>query len=112
MKVIDLKEEIHTDQTGQFPFTSSTSSRYAMVAIHVDVSYIFMGPMKNRTTVHMIKTYQKIFERMKVAGLGVEKHYLDNEASEDYRAAIRKNDCEVKRVASGNHQCNITERAI
>ena len=26
----------------------------------------------------MIETYQKIVERMKAAGLGIKKHYLDN----------------------------------
>ena len=38
----------------------------------------------------MIKTYQRIFERMKAVGLGAKKHYLDNEALDDYKAAMRK----------------------
>ena len=46
------------------------------------------------------------------AGLGAKKHYLDNEALEEYKAAIKKNKCEVERVAPGNHICNIAERAI
>ena len=49
---------------------------------------------------------------MTAAGLGVKKYYLDNEASEDYKAAIRKNESEVERVAPGNHTCHITERAV
>ena len=102
-KVLDLKETIYTDQTGQFPFTSSKGNQYVMVAIHVDASYIFMEPMKNRTSGHMVGTYQRIHDRMTAAGLGVKKHYLDNEASEEYKAAIRKNECEVKRVAPVNH---------
>ena len=83
-----------------------------MVAIHVDASYIFMEPMKTRTTGHMIETYQQIFGRITAAGLGLKKHYLDIEASEEYKAAIRKNECKVERVAHGNHRCNIAERAI
>ena len=42
MKILDLKETIYTDQTGQFPFTSSKGNRYVMVAIHVGASYIFI----------------------------------------------------------------------
>ena len=86
-KIIDLKEEIYTDQKGQFPFKSNKGNRYVMVAIHIDASYMFMEVMKNRTSDHMIKTYQTIIEGMKAAGLGIKKHYLDNEASEDFRAA-------------------------
>ena len=87
MKVLDIKETIYTDKTGQFPFTSSKGNRYGMVAIHVDASSIFMEPMKNRTSGHMVETYQRIHSRMIAAGLGIKKHYLDNEASEEY---IRK----------------------
>ena len=60
----------------------------------------------------MIETYQKMHGRMTATDLEVKKHYLDNEASEDYKAAIRKNKCEVEIVAPGNHRCNISERAI
>ena len=73
VEVLDLKETIYTDQTGQLPFTSSKGNRYIMAAIHVDASYIFMEPMKNRTSGHMIETYQKIHGRMTAASLGVKK---------------------------------------
>ena len=66
---------------------SSKGNHCVMVAIHVDASYILMEPMKNRTSGHMIKNYQKIFERMKAAGLRVKKHYLDN--ADDYKAAVK-----------------------
>ena len=84
LEIIDFKEEIYTDQTGQFPFISSKGNSYVMAAIHVDASYIFMVPMKNRTPGHIIKTYQKIIGRMKAVGLGIKNHYLDNKASEDF----------------------------
>ena len=60
----------------------------------------------------MVEIYQRIHGRMTAAGLGVKKNYLDDEASEDYKTAIRKNGCEVEQVAPGNHICNIAERAI
>jgi hypothetical protein len=36
IKVEDLSETIHTDQTGGFPFTSQHGYRYIMTAIHLD----------------------------------------------------------------------------
>ena len=111
-KVIGLKEKIYANQTGPFPFTSSKGNRYVMVAIHVDTSYIFVEPMKNRTSGHMIEMYQRIIERMTASGLGLKKHYLDNKASEDFKTAIEKNDCEFEKVAPGNHRCIIAERVI
>ena len=71
-----------------------------------------MEPMKNRNSGHMIKNYQKIIERMKAAGLGIKKHYLDNKVSNDFKAAIKKNDYKFEKVAPSNHRCNIAERVI
>ena len=62
-QVVDLTEEIHTDQTGAFPHTSQRGNRYIMVAIHLDANYIFAEPMKNRTEGEMIRTYQKTINR-------------------------------------------------
>ena len=44
---------------------------------------------------------------MKAAGLEIKKHYIDNKASEDFKAAIKKNYYEFEKVAPGNHRCNI-----
>ena len=46
IRVVDLTDEIHTDQTGAFPHTSQQGNRYIMVAIHLDAKYIFAEPMK------------------------------------------------------------------
>jgi hypothetical protein len=89
VRVKDLAESIHSDQTGAFPYTSQRGNRYVMVAIHLDANYIFNEPMKNRTKGEMIKAYQKIINRMKAAGLGLKTHRLDNEASTAYKECIR-----------------------
>ena len=81
VRVEDLADSIHSDQTGVFPFTLQCGNQYIMVAIHLDANYIFNEPMKNRTEGEMIKAYQKIINRMKAAGLGLKTHQLDNEAS-------------------------------
>ncbi len=77
MRLKDLNEEIHTNQTGAFPHISQRSNHYIMVAVHLDMNYIFSKPMKNRTEGEMIRAYQKILNRMKAAGLGLKKQVLN-----------------------------------
>ncbi len=108
----DLSNTIHTDQTGGFPYTSQRGNRYIMVAIHLVANYIFNEPMKNRTEGQMMAAYQKIINRMRAAGLGLQKHILDNEASDAFKEKIRENGMEYELVPPGNHRRNQAERAI
>ncbi len=41
VKIYELAEEIHTDQTGAFPVTSQRGYWYIMVGIHIDAKNIF-----------------------------------------------------------------------
>ncbi len=58
VRVEDLANSIHSNQTGAFPYTLQHGNRYVMVAIHLDANYIFNKPMKNRTEGETIKAYQ------------------------------------------------------
>ncbi len=49
MKIVDLANTVHSDQTGTFPFTLQHGNRYIMVAIYINTNYIFCKPMKNKT---------------------------------------------------------------
>jgi hypothetical protein len=80
-RIEDLSNSIHTNQMGVFPFTSQRSNRYIMVAIHLDANYIFVEPMRSRTKIEMIWAYKKIINRMRLAGLRLKKHTLNNKAS-------------------------------
>ena len=111
-RVDDLTDAIHTDQTGAFPFTSQQGNRYIMVAIHLDANYIFVEPMRNRTKDEMIRAYETIITRMRIAGLGIKKHTLDNEASDAFKKFIRLQETEFELVPPGNHRRNQAERAI
>ncbi|KAL7525440.1 hypothetical protein ACHAWF_004304, partial [Thalassiosira exigua] len=112
IQIVDLQETIYTDQTGKFPYLSSKGNRYVMVAVHIDANYITMEPMKNRTEGQMIETYNRIVAKFKGAGLSMKKHILDNEASEDFKAAIKGHGMTYELVPPGNHRRNIAERAI
>jgi hypothetical protein len=58
IKVMDLADTIHSNQTGAFPFTLQCGKRYIMVAIHIDANYIFCKPTKKKTEGKMITAYQ------------------------------------------------------
>ncbi len=91
VKIYKLAETIHTDQTGAFPITSQQGYRYIMVGIHLDANYIFCELMNNRAEGNMITAYQKIVDRMEIAGLGLKHHRLDNECSKKFKQCIQKN---------------------
>ena len=59
-----------------------------MVAIHLNANYIFVEPMHNRSKEEMIREYEKIINGMRMAGLGIKKHTLDNEASDAFKQYI------------------------
>jgi hypothetical protein len=81
VKIYELAETIHTDQTGAFLVASQRGYQYIMIGIHIDANYIFCETMKNRTEGKMINAYQKMVDLMQIAGLGLKHHRLDNECS-------------------------------
>jgi hypothetical protein len=84
-RIEDLSNSIYTDQTGAFPFTSQQGNIFIMVAIHLNANYIFVEPMRSRSKEEMIRAYKKIINRMRLAGLGLKKHTLDNKALEAFK---------------------------
>ena len=65
----DLSVKFYTDQTGQFPVTSSRSFRYIMVAYDHDSNTIHAEPMKNLSGPDLLKVYTKIHNLLSNAGL-------------------------------------------
>jgi hypothetical protein len=59
IKIMELANNIHSNQTGAFPFTSLRGNRYMMVAIHVNANYIFCKPMKNKTEGEIMRTNEE-----------------------------------------------------
>jgi hypothetical protein len=112
VRIEDLSDTIHLDQTGGFLYTSQRGNHYIMVAIHLDANYIFNKPMKNRTEEELMVAYQRIVNRMRATGLGLKKHILDNEASKTFKAKIKENEMEYELVPPSNHQRNQAKQAI
>jgi hypothetical protein len=55
IKIHNISDTMHSNQTGCFPATSSSGNQYIMVLIEVDGNYIGAEPMKNRSAGSMIK---------------------------------------------------------
>jgi hypothetical protein len=60
----------------------------------------------------MIKAYQKMVDRMQLAGLGLKHHQLDNNCSNNFKKCIRKNNMTHELVPLDCHRRNMAERAI
>ena len=115
-KVIAFEDDgnayIYSDQTGRFPKKSSRGNQYIMVLAHPDSNAILQEPMKNRTSGEMIRAYQKLINRLKMAGITPRRHILDNECSADFKQTIRDNKMTYQLVPPHDHRRNMAEKAI
>ncbi|KAL7516095.1 hypothetical protein ACHAWF_000024, partial [Thalassiosira exigua] len=112
VSVEEAKETIYTDQTGAFPARSRKGNRYIMVLCEIDNNIIISEPMRNRTSGEMVRAYRALIKRLKNAGIKPKKQVLDNEASEEYKQAIKEEGLEYELVPKGQHRRNIAEKAI
>ena len=112
IKIHMASKTMYTDQPGRFPATSSSGNQYIMVLVEVDGNYINAEPMKNRSAGSMIKAYLALWAQLTATGtIRPMTHLMDNEASAELKAEIRKN-CTIQLVTPDNHRRNLAERAI
>ena len=83
-----------------------------MVAIHVDESYIYLEAMRNITEAQIIEEYGRIVRMKKLVGIGIKKHILDNEESENFKETNQGRGMSYELVPPGDHRKKIAERAI
>jgi hypothetical protein len=74
-----------------------------MVAIYLNANFIFVEPMHSRSKEEMIRAYKKIINRMRLAGLGLKKHTLDNKALEAFKQCIQEQQMQYKLVPLCTH---------
>jgi hypothetical protein len=112
IKIHNISNMMHSNQTGRFPVTSSSSNQYIMVLVEVGGNYINAEPMKNRSVGSMIKAYLTLWKQLTETGsVKPPTHILDNKASAELKEAIKKN-CTIQLVPPDNHRRNLAERAI
>ena len=111
--VYNVRETIFSDQTGKFPKRSQRGFKYIMVMVEIDSNAILVEPMKSRKDEEMIRAYDALLARLRLAGSTPRKHVLDNEVSDNMKHHIQvtcKLDMEL--VPPGCHQRNAAEVAI
>jgi len=109
----DVRETMFSDQTGQYPTRSQRGNKYIMVMVEIDSNAILVEPMKSRKDAEMIRAYDALLLRLKLAGIVPKKHVLDNEVSENMKTHIRDT-CKLNMelVPPGCHRRNAAEVAI
>ena len=114
VKVFDAtKKAMCSDQAGRFPVISSRGHKYVMVAVELYGNYIDAEAMTSRDTKELIRAYQSIWKCWEATGvISPNWHVLDNEAPEEFKHVIRKNDCIVELTPADVHRRNIAEQAI
>ena len=88
IKVYNIRETLYTDQTGQFPQTSSRGNKYQMCLHDIDSNTTWVEPLSSISEASMIHARANAVTRMRAAGLAPKHQILDNEASAKYKAAI------------------------
>ena len=61
-----------------------------MIAYHCEANLILAEPFASRKDTHRLLAYDKIMQRLTDNKLIVDLQILDNEASADYKRAIKK----------------------
>ena len=114
LRVFDAtRKPMYTDQSGPFPRKSRRNNQYIMVAVELDGNYIDAEPLKTRKAKDLTDAYQRIYQRWKATGVICPNwHILDNEAPEEFKQAIRENNCRVELTPADMHRRNIAEKGM
>ena len=68
--------------------------------------------MRNHMAVEMFKEYQVLVYRLKKCGVTPKRHIMDNETSEYFKDAIKKNKMVFQLVSPHDYCINIADKAI
>jgi hypothetical protein len=80
--------QIYTDKTGRFPVVSSKGNNYIMVLYDYDGNVILAEPIKNRTTVELLRAFQVMEQKMTSRGLKPRLMRLDVTTAQEQCAII------------------------
>jgi hypothetical protein len=96
--------QVHTDQNGKFPVTSSTGNNYLLIVYDYDSNGILAKPMPRRTGLCILHAYKTIHTRLTTAGLHPKLQRLDNEASLILEDFMTKEGIDYQLVPPGVHR--------
>ena len=112
IKTYNTRDTVFSDQTGQFPHTSSKGNRYQMILYHTKSNSIWVEPFKNRTEGELILARTRALTRMRACGLTPRRQVLDNEASAAYKQSMLDSGLTYQLVPPNDHRRNVAKKAI
>jgi hypothetical protein len=112
MKPIEVTGQIHSDQTGCFPITSSRGNKYIMIVYGYDLNAILAEPLKSRTEQELLRACTKLHTYLTQRGLKPVLQRLDNEAPGKLKQYMTDNNVAFQLVPPHLHRHNAVEKAI
>jgi hypothetical protein len=104
--------QIHTDQTGRFPITSSKGNKYIMILYDYDSNAIIAAPLRSRSEHDLVTAYKSLHQYLGDRGLKPQLQRLDNEAPGGLKQFMTQQGVQYQLVPPHNHRRNAAERAI
>ena len=84
-----------------------------MITYHCDANLILVEPFRSRKDKHCLLAYDKLMRRIHDNKLTIDLQIIDNEASAEYKRAIKEKwNANYQLVPPNRHQINAAERAI
>jgi hypothetical protein len=112
MKPIAVTGQIHSDQTGRFPITSSRGSKCIMVVYDYDSNTILTEPLTSCIETELLRAYSKLYDYLTAWGLKPVLQRLDNEAPGRLQSYMRNKSVTFQLIPPHNHQRKAPEKAI
>ena len=97
---------------GQFPHISSRGNKYVLAIYDYDVNAILAGPLKTQQAKEIATVWEEKRLQFTKNGHEVKYYIMDNEYSQDFQRAIKKNKLDYQLVPPNQHQRNAAECAI
>ena len=111
--VQDLKQGLgYMDLAGKFPYQSGRGNNYIMIVYSYDANGILVEPLKNRNAETIVQGWTNIHERLRRPSAGPNLYIMDNECSNELKAAFGEVKVDYQLVPPASHRANAAERAI
>ena len=102
----------YIDLTGRFPYLSVRGNEYILVAYRYDANAILAQPFKSRQAENITAAWEKINEIFESVVIKLTTSVIYNEASNDLKNALLKDNIKHQLVPPYAHRTNLAERAI
>jgi hypothetical protein len=104
--------KIYTDQNGRFPVVPSKGNKYIMVLYEYDGNSTMPEPIKNITTMELLRAFQVMEQKLIARGLKPRLVRLDIDASQMLNTCLYEHDIIFQLVLTYSHRQNTVECAI